>query len=324
MQIEPRAERRVAERPLSFWNDGPARRELLDFVAAVTDPRSPDHVAVADRVATFDNDGTLWNESPLFVQACFLRDRVAAMVEESPALGRDPAFAAVLERDEAGLHALGKKKIVELVMCTHTGMTADAFDAIARDWFATARHPVFDRPFPDLVYRPMRQLLAHLRAHGFAVYIVTGGGVDLVRAISEDVYGVPRANVIGSRARARFVERGGESAIEKLPELASFDDRDAKPESIYAHIGRRPILAFGNSDGDLAMLSYATGARGRRAGFLLHHDDGERERAYDRDFELSPLRRGLEVAHDRGWSLVSMRRDFARVFGTTTAGDDRS
>lgn len=271
-------------------------------------------VPPAERIATFDNDGTLWNESPLFVQACFLRDRVVAMVDASPALGRDPAFAAVLERDAAGLHALGKKKIVELIMRTHTGMTADAFNAVAREWFATACHPIFDRPFTACVYRPMRELLDHLRAHGFAVYIVTGGGVDLVRAISEPIYGVPRANVIGSRARARFVQRGGESAIEKLPELASFDDGDAKPENIYAHIGRRPILAFGNSDGDLAMLSYATGAAGRRAAFLLHHDDGERERAYDRDFELSPLRRGLEVAHDRGICLVSMKRDFARVF----------
>ena len=269
---------------------------------------------MVDRVATFDNDGTLWNESPLFVQACFLRDRVASMVEKAPALAREPAFAAVLERDAAALHALGKEKIVELVMRTHTGMSSDEFDAIAREWFATARHPVFDRPFTACVYRPMRQLLDYLRAHGFAVYIVTGGGVDLVRAISEEAYGVPRANVIGSRARSRFVQRGGESVIQKLPELASFDDREAKPENIHDHVGRRPILAFGNSDGDLAMLSYATGARGRRAGFLLHHDDGERERAYDRDFPLSPLSRGLEVAHDRGWCLVSMKRDFARVF----------
>jgi phosphoserine phosphatase len=271
-------------------------------------------VAAVDRVATFDNDGTLWNESPVFVQACFLRQRVATMVEGAPALARDPAFAAVLERDEAALHALGKQKLVELVMRTHTGMRSEAFDAIAREWFATARHPVFDRPFTACVYRPMRQLLDFLRAHAFAVYIVTGGGVDFVRAISEEAYGVSRSNVIGSRARSRFVERGGESMIEKLPELASFDDGDAKPENIHDHVGRRPILAFGNSDGDLAMLSYATRAAGRRAGLLLHHDDGERERAYDRDFLLSPLRRGLEVAHDQGWHVVSIKRDFARVF----------
>lgn len=300
--------------PLASWNDGAVRDELLGFVSAVTTPGSDDFVPARDRVAVFDNDGTLWAEQPTFAQAYFLRDRLVELAAADPTLRQDPAVAAVLSGGDAALHALSKRDVVELVARTHGGMSADEFDALARAWFARAKHPRFGRPFPECAYAPMLELLDHLRANGFSIFVVTGGGVDFVRAIAEETYGVPRANVIGSSTRARFVDRAGSSYVEKLPELGRFDDGEAKPENIHLHVGRRPILAFGNSDGDLAMLAYARGGAGQRAAFLLHHDDAEREVAYDRDFRLSPLDRGLEVAAERGFRLVSMKRDFARVF----------
>lgn len=303
-----------ATRPLPSWANGPIRDELLDFVRAVTSETSADFVRPADRVAAFDNDGTLWVEHPTFVQSYFLRERIMDLASSDPEIAEDPGVAAVLANDQAAIHSLGKREVLELLARTHTGMSADEFDEIARTWFGRSRHPRFGRLFTECVYAPMRELLDHLRANGFTIYIVTGGGVDFVRAIAEETYGVSRANVIGSAVRARFVERGTTSDIEKLAELGSFDDREAKPENLYLHVGRRPILAFGNSDGDLAMLAYTKGGAGRRAAFLLHHDDSEREAAYDRDFRLSPLERGLDVADASGVRLVSMKHDFARVF----------
>lgn len=306
-----------ATRPLPSWSDGAVRDELLGFVSAVTAPESAHFVPERDRVAVLDNDGTLWAEQPTFAQAYFLRDRLVELAAADPTLRRDPAVAAVLSGDDAALHALGKRDVVELVARTHAGMSADELDAVARAWFARAKHPLFGRPFPECAYAPMLELLDHLRANGFTAFIVTGGGVDFVRAISEEAYGVPRAHVVGSSVRARFVDRGASAYVEKLPELGSFDDGDAKPANIYLHVGRRPIFAFGNSDGDLAMLAYTLGGAGRRAAFLLRHDDAEREVAYDRDFRLSPLDRGLDVAAERGIRLVSMKRDFTRVFAWT-------
>ena len=300
--------------PLPSWRAGATKEILQAFVRAVTTEGSADYVAPPDRVATFDNDGTLWVEHPTFVQGFFLEARVREMVRDDPTLAKDPAFAAVLSGDHAALHALGKRALVELAFRVHTGMTTGESERIAADWFERARHPRFARPFTECIYQPMRELMDHLRASGFAVYIVTGGGVDLVRSISEATYGVPRSHVIGSATRLRFEVDGDAAVLRKLPELATFDDREAKPVNLQAHIGRRPILAFGNSDGDIAMLEYATGAPGRRLGLLLHHDDAEREYAYDRDFALSPLREGLELAPERGWTIVSMKRDFARLF----------
>lgn len=313
MQVEQEAPSR-GPRPLPSWADGAVRDELLDFVRAVSTEGNADFVRATDRVAAFDNDGTLWVEHPTFAQAYFLRDRVVDLASSDPDIAKDPGVAAVLAEDQVALHSLGKREVLELLARTHTGMSADEFEAIARAWFDRARHPVFGRLFTECVYAPMRELLEHLRANGFVIYIVTGGGVDFVRAIAEETYGVPRANVIGSSARVRFVERGATSDIEKLAVLGSFDDREAKPENLYLHVGRRPIFAFGNSDGDLAMLAYTKGGEGRRAAFLLHHDDTDREAAYDRGFRLSPLARGLDVADERGVQLVSMKRDFARVF----------
>jgi len=302
---------------LPSWNDGPVKAAILDFVARVTDPAGPDHVPGPDRVATFDNDGTLWCEYPLQVQGFFLVDRVKALAAADPSVAERQPFKALLEHDVATLHSLGKRGILELFAATHAGMSEDRFEAIAAAWFATARHPGLGRLFAENVYRPQVELLAFLRENGFRTFIVSGGGIDLIRAFAEQRYGVLREQVIGSSARLQFEIADGRARVMKLPELNSFDDREAKPANIALHIGRRPILAFGNSDGDLAMLRYTLGGDGPRFALLLHHDDAEREFAYDREFHLSPLAEALDRADDYGITLVSMRRDWAEIFPST-------
>ena len=300
--------------PLPSWSPGAARSAVLDFVARVTQEGGRDYVPPAERIATFDNDGTLWCEQPMPVQGFFLADRVKALVAGDPSLRERQPYRAFLDRDYAALHALGKQGLSVLFFATHTGMSADEFDAIARAWFATARHPTFERLFTQLTYRPQVELLGYLREHGFKTFIVSGGGVDLIRAFAEDAYGIPREQVVGSSARLRFEAGEDTTVLMKLGELGNFDDREAKPENIGLHIGRRPILAFGNSDGDLAMLRYARTGAGARLALLLHHDDGAREVAYDRGFRLSPLAEALDRADTLGFTVVSMRRDWATVF----------
>ena len=300
---------------LPSWNDGAAKAAITAFVARVTDPCSEDLVPPAERIAVFDNDGTLWCEQPIQGQGFFLADRVRDMAVRDPSLKSRQPYKAFLEQDHATLHALGKKAIVELMMATHTGMSEGMFDGIAKAWFASAKHPQLGRLFKHCTYRPQVELLEYLRDNGFKTYIVSGGGIDLIRAFAEEAYGIPREQVIGSSARLRFeaTERG--ARLMKLPELNSFDDREAKPQNIGLHIGRRPILAFGNSDGDLAMLRYTLGGPGARLALLLHHDDAEREFAYDRDFKLSPLTEALDKAQQYGVNVVSMKRDWKFVFG---------
>ena len=300
--------------PLPSWSPGAARSAILDFVGRVTS-EGPDFVPVAERVATFDNDGTLWCEQPMQVQVFFLVDRVKELVARDPALKDRQPFQAFLARDFKTLHALGKQGIMELFAATHAGMSAEEFDRIARSWFASARHPMFDRLFQGLTYRPQVELLRYLRDNGFKTYIVSGGGVDLIRAFAEEAYGIPREQVIGSSARLRFEAQDGRVDLIKVGELNSFDDREAKPENIGLHIGRRPIFAFGNSDGDLAMLRYTLAGPGARLAMLIHHDDAEREVAYDREFRLSPLSEALDRAEEFGITLVSMKHDWKTVFG---------
>jgi phosphoglycolate phosphatase-like HAD superfamily hydrolase len=300
--------------PLPSWNEGPARTAILDFVARVTQEGGPDYVRPAERIATFDNDGTLWCEQPVQVQIFFLGDRVRQLAERDPSVCDRQPFKAVIEQDHAALHALGKKGLLELFATTHTGMQEEEFDTIARTWFASARHPRFGRPFTQLTYRPQVELLDYLRANGFKNFIVSGGGIDLIRAFAEEAFGVPREQVIGSSSRLRFEVSDGRAVLIKIPELGSVNDRDAKPENIGLHIGRRPILAFGNSDGDLAMLRYTRAGRGARLALLIHHDDAAREVAYDRDFRLSPLAEALDRAEAYGITVVSMKRDWMTVF----------
>jgi len=308
----------MADDPLPSWNDGAPKRAILDFVARVTDADCGDFVAPADRVATFDNDGTLWCEFPLQVQVFFLIDRVRELAIADASIAERQPFKALLDRDLAALHAVGKQGIWELFAATHSGMSDEAFATLARQWLTTARHPELVRRFQDNVYQPQIELLVYLRAHGFRTFIVTGGGIEFVRAIAESHYGVMREQVVGSSDKRRFEIVDGRGQVIKLSELNSFDDREEKPANIALHIGRRPILAFGNSDGDLAMLRYTLTGAGPRLGLLLHHDDEAREFAYDREFHFSPLAEALEKAADYGITLVSMKDDWNRIFGPDT------
>lgn len=300
-------------RPLPSWNDGLARNAILDFVARVTKSGS-DFVPVAQRIATFDNDGTLWCEQPFQVQVFFLIARVKALADRDPSVAQRQPFKALLEHDHKTLHALGKQGLLELFAATHAGMTAENFDGIARDWLATAKHPKFGRLFKQCIYRPQTELLEYLRANGFKTYIVSGGGIDFIRAVANEIYGIPREQVIGSSGKLRYELQDQRVVLTKLAELNSFDDREVKAQNIGLHIGRRPLLAFGNSDGDLAMLRYTKTGPGPRLALLIHHDDDKREVAYDRDFPLSPLAEALDKARDYGITVVSMQHDWNTVF----------
>jgi phosphoserine phosphatase len=300
--------------PLPSWRDGNAKAAILAFVESVCAEGGPDFVAPEDRVATFDNDGTLWCEQPLQTQFFFGGALLDRLGERDPSLKAREPFKSYLARDLEGMKALGKKALFEVAASAHAGMTEDAFDAYARGWLARSHHPSLGKRFTELVYQPQLELLAHLRANGFKTFIVSGGGIDLIRAFSEPVYGIARDQVVGSNNRTRMVEKDGRIELVKLAELGSFDDREAKVENIALHIGRRPILAFGNSDGDLAMLRYTRTGPGPRLALLLHHDDGDREFAYDREFHLSPLAEALDQADAYGIRLVSMQRDWASVF----------
>ena len=301
---------------LATWNDGTTKSQILNFVARVTEQGGPDFVPPAERIATFDNDGTLWCEQPLLVQAFFLIDRVKELAAKDKTLTERHPFKALLEQDLDTLMGLGKQALFELVFATHSGMTVEEFDPIARSWLAKARHPRFGRLFKECTYRPQVELLNLLRHNGFKTYIVTAGGIDFVRACSEEIYGIPREQVIGSSQKLRFEVDKARAELMKLADLNSFGDREAKPQNIALHIGRRPILAFGNADGDLAMLRYAKTGEGPRLALLLHHDDSEREVAYDREFRLSPLSEALQKATDYGITVVSMKRDWNVVFST--------
>lgn len=301
--------------PLPSWNEGTIKATILDFVCRVTTEGSPDFVPAPERIATFDNDGTLWCEQPNYVQAFFLLDRVKAITTQNPELAEQQPYKAILEHDRDTLATFGKKEIVTLGFATHTGVTTEEFETIAKTWFDSAQHPRFHHLFRECVYQPHLELLTYLRAHGFKTFIVTGGGNGFVRAIAESTYGIPPEQVIGSSSKLKLERQDGKLALMKLPELNSFDDRDEKVVNIELHIGRRPILAFGNSDGDLAMLQYTAAGDGARLALLLHHDDSEREYAYDRDFKFSPLREGLEaVPKLNGGHIVSMKQDFKQVF----------
>jgi hypothetical protein len=301
-------------KPLASWNDGAAKRQILDLVARVTKEGGPEFVPHAERFATFDNDGTLCCEQPLQTQFHFAFDRVKELAAKDPGMGERPAFKAVLEQDYNALFGLGLQALMELAFATHAGMTDEDFNEVARGWLATAKHPKFGRLFRECIYRPQVELLAYLRENGFKTYIVSAGGADFMRAFADEAYGVPREQVIGSSVKLRFDAAGDRFSLTKLPELNIFNDREAKPQSIGLHIGRRPLLAFGNSDGDLAMMRYTKSGAGARLALLLHHDDSAREVAYDREFRLSPLAEALDKAEDYGITVVSMKRDWNAVF----------
>jgi hypothetical protein len=308
------AQTATAGDPLPSWKDGAAKQSILKFVGAVTREGSPDFVPVPQRVATFDNDGTLWVEQPFPVQLFFALDRVKAMAPLHPEWKDKQPFKAVLDGDMKMLAESGERGLVELLMVTHAGMTTDEFSKIAADWLATARHPRFKRPYTELVYQPMLELLAYLRANGFKTFIVSGGGVEFMRPWTERVYGIPPEQVVGSSIKTRFEMRDGRPELFRLPEMNFVDDKVGKPVGINQHIGRRPIAAFGNSDGDLEMLQWTTMGGGPRFGLIVHHTDAEREYAYDRNASLARLDKALDAAAMNKWTVVDMKNDWKRVF----------
>ncbi|MDR3621236.1 MAG: HAD family hydrolase [Paludisphaera borealis] len=303
-----------ADDPLASWNESPTKRAVVSFVERVTKQGGPDFVPVADRVAAFDNDGTLWSEQPTYVQAAFLIDRVKALAAEHPDWKDKQPFKSVIENGLEGTWTLSTHQVVEIVAATHTGMDVDAFQRIVEDWLTTAEHPRFKKPYTELVYQPMLELLAYLRANGFKTYIVSGGGVEFMRPWAERVYGVPPEQVVGSSVKVRYEEREGKPVLIRLPEVAFIDDRAGKPDGIYRAAGRRPIAAFGNSDGDYELLRWTTAGPGPRLGLIVHHTDADREWAYDRNSHSGRLAKALDEAPARGWLVVDMKNDWKTVF----------
>jgi len=314
-----------AKEQLPSWNNGPARTAIVDFVHRVTDKRGPDFVPPGARIAVFDNDGTLWSEQPVYVQLQFALDRVRALAAQHPEWRETQPFKAVLEGDRAALEAAGMKGVAGIVAATHAGMTPDEFGKIAAEWLATARHPRFGRLYTEMVYRPMLELVAYLRGNGFKTFIVSGGGADFMRAFAGEVYGIPPEQVIGSTIVVRY-EAGadGQPVLVREPRLEHVDDGPGKPVGIDRAIGQRPILAFGNSDGDLEMLQYTAAGSGPRFVGLVHHTDAGREWAYDRESRVGRLDKVLDEARRRSWTIVDMQRDWRDVFVPATATGTRA
>ena len=302
------------EDPLPSWSDSAAKRAIMTFVARVTTQGGPEFVPVAERIATFDNDGTLWSEQPLYVQAQFVLDRIRELAPQHPEWKTTQPFKAVWEGDMKALTAAGEHGAVELVMTTHAGMTTDEFRETVNRWISNARHPKWNRPYTECVYQPMLELLQYLRANSFKTYIVSGGGVEFMRPWTERVYGIPPEQVIGSSIRTTFVVRNGQPALMRLPEMEFIDDKAGKPIGINRFIGRRPIAAFGNSDGDLEMLQWTAAGPGARLALLVHHTDADREYSYDRQSPIGKLDKALDEAAAKHWVVVDMKSDWKTVF----------
>jgi len=308
--------------PLPSWNPTPVKNALIDFVEGVSTEGDPRYLPPGERIATFDNDGTLWAEQPIYFEILFALDRVRAMEADHPEWRTEEPYASVIANDPARLAGLSQADLVKIIAVTHAGMTETAFDADAKEWFATARHPKFDKPFPALVYQPQLELLRYLRANGFETFIVSGGEVDFMRAFAPEAYGIPPEQIMGTTLGYRFQEVDGQPVIERLPEVMVNGDNVGKPVNIHLHIGKKPVLAFGNSDGDLQMLQYTDTGDGPRMMLLLHHDDAVREFAYDRQSHVGRLDKAWDEAKQRGWIVVSMKNDFATIFPAEPANDD--
>jgi phosphoglycolate phosphatase-like HAD superfamily hydrolase len=300
--------------PLPSWNDGQSKQAIIEFVEKVTSESSPDFVPPAERIATFDNDGTLWAEQPMYFQLAFALDRVAALAPEHPEWQGQEPFASLLNGDLKGALAGGEKAILEIVMATHANMTTEEFEQIVTAWIASAKHPKTGKLYTEMVYQPMRELLAYLRANGFKTFIVSGGGIEFMRPWTEKVYGIPPEQVVGSSIKTKYELHDGKPVLARLPELNFIDDKAGKPVGIHQYIGRRPIAAFGNSDGDLQMLQWTTAGEGARFALIVHHTDSEREWAYDRNSAVGRLDQALDEAREKGWTVVDMQGDWKTVF----------
>jgi phosphoserine phosphatase len=300
--------------PLSSWNDGQAMRSIVGFVEKVTNPGSPDFVPVPERIAVFDNDGCLWSEQPMYFQAFFIFDRIKQLAPRHPEWKTKEPFASVLKGDIPSALAGGEHALIEMGMATHAGMTTEAFEKIVGDWITTAKHPRTGRLFTEMVYQPMLEVLDYLRANGFKTFIVSGGGIEFMRPWTARVYGVPPEQVIGSSIKTKFEMRDGQPVLLRLPEINFVDDKAGKPVGIQMHIGRRPIAAFGNSDGDLQMLQWTAAGKGARFCLYVHHTDAEREWAYDRQSSIGRLDQGLDEARAKGWTVVDMKKDWKTIY----------
>jgi phosphoserine phosphatase len=309
--------------PLPSWNDGPNKKAIIDFVARVTREGNMGYVHPDARIATFDNDGTLWCEQPFYFQMAFAFDRIREMAPKHPEWKTKEPFRSLLQGDVKTAAKAGEKGLLEVVAATHAGMTTEQFEDSVKDWLATAKHPRFHRRYTDLVYQPMLEVMQYLRANGFKTFIVSGGGIDFMRPWTEHAYGIPPEQVVGSSGVTKFELRNGKPVLMKEPKVEFIDDGPGKPVGIHRFIGRRPIIAFGNSDGDLQMLQYVSAGDGARLALYVHHDDAEREYAYDRKSLIGKLDKGLDEAKAKGWPLISMKNDWKTIFPPTSGGGAR-
>jgi hypothetical protein len=310
-----------SQMPLPSWREGAIKQALLAFVAHVTEEGGSGFVPPAERLAVFDNDGTLWTEQPVPVQLAFAVDRVQVLAPDHPEWFHEQPFQAVLAHDRPALRGQSEQALAKLLAATHTGMTSEEFAGIVTRWFESALHPRYGRPYTDLVYQPMLELLSYLRTNGFKTYVVSGGGAEFVRAFSDRIYGIPPEQVVGSTGKLEYQRAGDEPVLRRLPAVDFVDDKGGKPVGIQKFVGRRPILAVGNSDGDFEMLEWTTtGGEHPGLGVLVHHTDGDREFAYDREFAISPLSRALDEAPERRWLIVDMKRDWSVIYPFEEAG----
>ncbi len=300
--------------PLPSWNEGETKSSIIKFVSEVTDPGSAHFIEVADRIATFDNDGNLWSEQPAYFQLFFAMDRVKLLADQHPEWKTQQPFKAVLEDDLKTLASFGEHGIIELVMATHANITTEEFESVVKQWLVAAKHPRFKRPYTQLVYQPMLELLEYLRSKDFKTFIVSGGGIEFMRPWVEEVYGIPRDQVVGSSIKTEFTYQDGQPVIMRLPELDFIDDKADKPVGIHRFIGRKPVFASGNSDGDLQMLQWTASGEGLRFMLYLHHTDSEREWAYDRESHIGRLDKGLDEASEKGWTVIDMKEDWKLIY----------
>jgi phosphoserine phosphatase len=303
-----------AKDSLPSWNEGPAKQAIVEFVAAVTDDKGKDYVEPGDRIAVFDNDGTMWVESPMYTQALFAFDRVKKLAPKHPEWKTTQPFKGVLEGDMKAVGASGMKGLMAIIMATHSGMSAAEFDKDVSDWLGINKQPKFKRLYTECIYQPQLELLKYLRANGFKTFIVSGGGIAFMRTFSEKAYGIPTEQVVGSSVVAEFQDKDGKPALVRQPKIDFINDKAGKPVGIYQHIGRRPILAFGNSDSDMQMIEYTIAGKGRRLGLFVHHTDEEREYAYDRKSHVGTLDKALDRAAAEGWIIVDMKKDWKQIF----------
>jgi phosphoserine phosphatase len=300
--------------PLPSWNDGATKTAILDYVNDVTNAESENFIEVSERIATFDNDGNLWSEQPAYFQLFFAIDRVKALASEHPEWKTEQPFKAVLDNDVNELMKHGEHELIKIVMATHAGNTTDEFEAIVKDWLTAAKHTRFNRPYTDLVYQPMLELIKYLQENDFKTFIVSGGGIEFIRPWVEEAYGIPKDQVIGSSIKTEYDYNNGDPIIKRLPELDFIDDKEGKPEGINRFIGRKPVFASGNSDGDLQMMRWAASNNLKSFMLYVHHTDAEREWAYDRDSHIGRLDKGLDEANEKGWVVVDMKNDWKIIY----------